>query len=507
MLDAVLRFFGFSFSVFLVFFFIFAAILTFIALVHALLRARQPQAALGWVLAIIFIPYAGAITYLIFGVNRVDSRAARLLRKVVEARQAVLQSGQITISGIASAAEIRAAPADILNVGVANPSAMLLLGGNNFTPLVNGENAYPVMLEAINKAQKEVFLCTYIFQGKRYAQDFSNALLAAKKRGVDVRLLVDGIGVFPTWNKPWRHLHKEGVKVAHFLSPHLLPFQFSINLRNHRKVLVADEVAFTGGMNVDDAHVVHDTPNVPAVDATDDTQSSFTKSMKGKVQDLHFCVEGPVVLELREGFLMDWAFCTGETDAKNVVFPTRKGNMDARVILDGPGTPSDTMLDLFCGVISCARKRVMVFTPYFLPPQELVSAFNCAVARGVEVTIVLSEELDHHYLGWATDHVLPVLLSQGVRIFRQPPPFAHTKLLLIDDEYVNLGSTNLDPRSLSLNFEMNVEVFSKFLNQELTVYAEKVLANCYEVTEASLENLSFLKRVRNAATWIFSPYL
>ncbi len=491
MLDAVLRFFGFSVTVFVILFFAFAALLTFMALVHALLRARQPQAALGWVLAIIFIPYLGAIAYLIFGVNRVDSRAARLLRKVVEQRQQVIQTSQISLKGY-GALETDDIPADLVRVGLSNPSTLPLLGGNKFTPLSNGENAYPVMLDAINNAKKEVFLCTYIFQGKHYAQDFSDALLAAKKRGVDVRLLVDGIGIFPARNKPWCHLHEEGVKVARFLPPRIIPFQFSINLRNHRKVLVADDVAFTGGMNVDDAHVVHD---------------PFAQNMKGKVQDLHFCVEGPVVLELREGFLMDWAFCTGETLADDVVFPARKGDMDARVIMDGPGTPSDTMLDLFCGVISCAQKRVLVFTPYFLPPQELVSAFNCAVARGVEVTIVLSEELDHQYLGWATDHMLPVLLSQGVRIFRQPPPFAHTKLLLIDDEYVNLGSTNLDPRSLSLNFEMNVEVFSQSLNQQLTVYAEKVLANCYEVTEESLQNLSLARRVRNAATWIFSPYL
>ncbi len=497
MLDTFLRFFGFSLSVFLYLLVIFAAIFTLAALIHALLRARQPQAALGWVIAIIFIPYLGALAYLIFGVNRVDSRAARLLRAVVENRQeAIINAAPFLHTDydprLVGSGDI---PQDFVHVGSSNPSTMPLVGGNTFRPLQNGENAYPVMLEAIKKAKHEVFLCTYIFQGKHYAKEFSDTLLAASKRGVDVRLLVDGVGVFPAWDKPWRHLDKEGVKVARFLPLRILPLQFSMNLRNHRKVLIADDIAFTGGMNIDDAHVVND-PLTP----------SATKK-KGKVQDLHFCVEGPVVLELREGFLMDWAFCTGETDSGPVLPPVNKGSMNARVILDGPGTPSDTMLDLFCGVISCARKRVLVFTPYFLPPQELVSAFNCAKSRGVDVTIVLSEELDHQYIGWATDHMLPVLLSQGVRVFRQPPPFAHTKLLLVDDSYVNIGSTNLDPRSLNLNFEMNVEVFSPSLNQELSEYAEKVLTTCYEVTNESLTALPLWKRIRNAAVWVFSPYL
>lgn len=126
--------------------------------------------------------------------------------------------------------------------------------------------------------------------------------------------------------------------------------------------------------------------------------------------------------------------------------------------MDGPGTPNDPMLDLLCGVVSCARRNVTVLTPYFLPPRELVSALVSAASRGVDVRVILPGTLDHAYVEWCSNHTIPPLLESGVRIFRQPGPFVHTKLLLVDELYICMGSTNLDPRSLSLNFEMNVEV-------------------------------------------------
>ena len=462
--------------------------LAFIAVLHALLRARQPQSALGWVAAILTLPLLGSMAYFIFGINRVDSRAAKLMSDTAERRMKALKASGILSGGRVPPTLFAPDTCEIMRVGEGKPGSFRRLGCNHFTPLFNGDEAYPRMLEAIASARHEVFLCTYIFQGRVYGKAFADALLAAHRRGVDVRVLVDGMGTLPGFHKPWKRLQREGVPVHRFIPPHLLPPQMSVNLRNHRKVLVCDGEGFTGGMNIDDVHVM----------------ASRTRE---HVQDVHFLCEGPIVGELREAFLMDWAFVTGQDDTGRLYLPCVAGAMDGRVVMDGPGTPNDPVQDLLCGVISCARRRITVMTPYFLPPRELTSALVSAAARGVEVRVILPAVLDHAYVEWASDHTIPPLLENGVRIFRQPAPFAHTKLLLVDDIYVCLGSTNLDPRSLSLNFELNVEVFSPELNARLHEFAASVLAVSHEVTLENLLSRPLAVRLRNAAAWIFSPYL
>ena len=230
------------------------------------------------------------------------------------------------------------------------------------------------------------------------------------------------------------------------------------------------------------------------------------------VQDVHFKCTGPIVMALREGFLLDLAFVTRQQ--QNITFsicpPT--GTMDARLIMDGPGNDDDLIINLLCGVFSSAKKEIAIVNPYFLPTREIISALMSAVTRGVRVRVILPEKLDHNFVAWAEDHLLPGLIHGGIKIYKQPEPFAHTKLVLIDEVYTFLGSTNFDPRSLKLNFELNLEVFSQQLNSYLGFFVDSVLANSKEISPIEFENtkypfLGLLKKLRNAGMWIFSPYL
>lgn len=466
-----------------------------IALIHALLKARRPQSALGWAAAIISLPFVGSFAYFLFGISRVDSRAARLMSDRAARRLAFLsQHANLWKEEVPELPGVDPENEPLARVGEGKRSSLPLLGGNEVRPLFNGDEAYPVMLEAIRRAKREIFLCTYIFEGRQAGDAFTDALISAVERGVDVRVLLDGMGSF--FSSAWGKLKKGNVRVEAFLPPRLFPPDFSINLRNHRKILICDEIAFTGGMNIGDGNLHH----VNMADRPDTRRY-------GQIQDVHFQCTGPVAGFLREAFLMDWAFVTGQDDTGALLLPSHVGKMDTRIVMDGPGTPNDPMQDLLCGVVCCARKRITVFTPYFLPTRELLSAFTCAAGRGVEVQVILPEKLDHVYVGWAAERTLPLLLDSGVRIFKQPPPFAHTKLLLIDGNYVCMGSTNLDPRSLSLNFELNVEVFSHELCMQLEAYAENIKSGSREVTPEELKNLSVPRQLRNAAAWIFSPYM
>ncbi len=468
-------------------------IISAIALVHCLLRTKYPQAALGWSAAIILLPYVGAFSYFLFGVNRVDSRAAKLMFSIAKHRSTQLEKINEVIKNTSCGYSFDENEYSIVKVG-RKKTPMPRQGGNEIIPLYNGDHAYPLMLEAIRQAKKEVFLCTYIFSGEEVGKKFAQALIDAHKRGVDVRIIVDGMGCGSRFDKFEEMFNRNNIPLQKFIPLKILKLQVSVNLRNHRKLLLCDNVGFTGGMNISDGNLLANNPPKP-------------------IQDIHFKCHGSIILTLREAFLMDWAFLAKETLPDRNFSCQSYGNMDARLIMDGPGSTEEPIQNLICGVIGAAKEKITIFTPYFLPTRELIISLGSAAARGVNVSIVLPEKLDHPFVECAAEHMLPPILQFGINVYRQPKPFAHTKIILIDDIYTFLGSTNLDPRSLSLNFELNMEVFSQSLNRELTQYAEDIIAKSSLVKisdydfQGKTDFKTLIKRLKNAAAWVISPYL
>ena len=464
---------------------------------HALLHKRDPRSALGWVAVCLFVPVGGVLAYALFGIARADSRAERLMRaashKILAGQNWTRTFLPADPKGVVP--HIDLAPA-IRHLAVPGKSitGRQLAGGNDIRPLHNGEEAYPVMLEAIAAARERVYLSSFIFANDSVGRTFGQALMEAAKRGVDTRLLVDGVGSFhPHLPRRglWNRLVRNGVQVAHFLPPTLIPPQFSINLRTHRKVLACDDhCAFTGGMNISRHHLTHNT-------------------RRDRVQDVHFHCTGPIAWQLQMAFLMDWSFVTGTLsqplthDAPCDI--EAAGSALCRVFMDGPGRSYETIHDLFCAMLSTARDSARVMTPYFLPTPELASALTSAVSRGVQVDIILPAQNNHRLVAWAMHHQLPELVRKGVNLFWQPPPFTHTKLMLIDETYTLMGSANLDPRSLNLNFELVMEVIDPLLAANLSDFFDDVLARSMPMSPTMVAPLPL--RLRNAACWLFSPYL
>ena len=454
--------------------------------VHALLYKKDSQSALAWVACIMLLPFLGSLAYSLFGISRADSLAGRLLAEAAR-RQAFSDRAldRRLKAEEGGASELREAA----RVGLA-VTGRPMLRGNRFELLKNGEEAYPAMLESIRRAKRMVCLSTYIFRGDETGRAFAEALGEAAGRGVDVRLIVDGLGgMIYSWRKPWRRLGEKGVKVRFFLPPRLWPPMFAINLRTHRKVLACDgEVAFTGGMNIGDHHLV-------------------TLQRRGRVQDIHFRCMGPVAARLQEAFLMDWAFVTKVPTPPTVQEAEEKGHSRCRLVFDGPGRDREGIAELVSGVISAARRRVLIFTPYFIPPRELTGALAAAVRRGVKVDVILPEKNNLFYVHHASRRYQERLVHAGVRIWHQPPPFAHTKLLLVDDWYAQFGSANLDPRSLFLNFELNVEADDPVFQKELSDYADEVLSRSRRMFPSDYAALSLPSRLFDALCWLLSPYI
>jgi len=454
---------------------------------HALINKRDPKGAFGWIAVCIVFPFIGPFFYIAFGINRVQRRAKKLLQRSSafldnECGEVLRPDGCPAPVPVVYAS--RAKIADRV-------SRWPVCSENRVTLLHNGEDAYPAMLEAIACAQRSIYLATYIFDVDKTGESFITALNKAHKRGVPVRVLVDGVGEMHWGTVATRSLREKGIPVARYLPPTLFPPAFYINLRNHRKILVVDgEQAFTGGMNISDRHLVHAEGNADS-----------------RTTDIHFRLEGPVARQIEDVFIEDWQFVTGEILSPHPFPAGADGDSLCRVISDGPDEEMGNLYMVLSGVISSAKQNIRIMTPYFLPPRGIMTALQTAALRGVCIEVVLPEKNDSQFVHWATRNLLWELLAYDARIYYQPPPFAHTKLLLVDDNYVQVGSANIDARSLRLNFELNVEIYDQSMAQLLTNYFQNIKSRCRTVTLEEVDNRPLPERLRDSFAWLFSSYL
>ncbi len=463
----------------------FSLLAALFASLHALLHKRDSRAATLWLGFIWFLPLFGSIFYLAMGVNRIRRRALSLGVQNTISRPVPEDLGE----PLHADAEHLKMLARIVGRVVAQP----LTTGNTIQPLINGDEAFPAMLAAIESAQKSVSLSTYIFDNDPSGEKFAAALARAVKRHVEVRVLIDAAGTRYSWPPITHKLKHAHIPIARFLpSSLLLPWRVAtLNLRNHRKALIVDgSIAFTGGMNIRQGNVLAEKP-------------------KGPVQDLQFRVEGPVVTQLQEAFANDWAFCTKEILQGSVWFPELAdcGNVIARAITDGPDGDFEKLRWTLLAALADAQSSVQIVTPYFLPDPALVTALNLAALRGVRVDIILPAQNNLPFVHWASRAMWWQVLKRGCRLWLTPPPFDHSKLMIVDGHWVLFGSANWDARSLRLNFELNVECYGRDFAQRMESVIEQKLLHAREVTLAEADGRPFLPRLRDAIARLFSPYL
>jgi len=456
-----------------------------LASAHALLNKRDSRAATLWLGIIWFLPALGPLLYLALGVNRIRRRAIHLAVHNSFSRPVPEDLGEPEHDGAEHLKHI----ARVVSRFASQP----LTTGNRIEPLVNGDAAFPAMLVAIEAAQKSITLVTYIFDNDATGEQFIAALTRAVQRGAAVRVLVDAAGTRYSWPPITHKLKHAGIPFAKFLPSSLLtPWRVAtINLRNHRKALIVDgQIAFTGGMNIRHGNVLANRPKSP-------------------VQDLHFLVAGPVVTELQEAFANDWTFTTGEVLDGDLWFSetTEVGDVIARVIPDGPDADYDNLRLTLLAALAEAQTSVKILTPYFLPDTALISALNLAALRGVRVDIVLPAKNNLPFVHWASRALWWQVLERGCHIWLTPPPFDHSKLMIVDSHWVLLGSANWDARSLRLNFELNVECYGRSFAREMETFMAGKISTAREITLAEADDRSAPTKLLDAVARLFSPYL
>jgi cardiolipin synthase len=457
-----------------------------LAVGHIVLHKRDVRAAVGWAFVVLVAPLLGAGAYWLFGVNRIRRRASRIFlpTRTRSSPRALAGDRGVTRHAFGCDGVTR------LLDGVV---PRRLVPGNRVTPLVGGDEAFGGMLDAIATASASVTLASYIFEHDETGLEFARVLREAQERGVAVRVLVDAVGDRYSFPSMVAHLRRRGVPAAPFLRTRL-PWRFPyFNLRNHRKICVVDgRVAFTGGMNIRHGH------------------RSRSSADRGAVADVHFRVEGPVVADIQSVFAEDWLFATGQRlDGDGLWFPELEpaGQVAVRAIADGPDHDMDKILWALLGAIACAERRVVIATPYFLPDSGLDHALQVAAGRGVAVDLLIPERSNLKLVQWASRASWRYVLEGGCRLWLTPPPFDHTKVMIMDDEWSFVGSANWDPRSLRLNFELNLECHDQALNSRLADILEAKRARARLATVAEESALPLPRRLLHGGVRLLTPYL
>jgi len=457
------------------------------ALIHLLTHHRDHRSASFWVALIVLSPLFGACFYGLLGINFIRRRGRQYRGNIGPAYRDPPPACPLFIHTDPILAERDCSLATTLD----RISRFNFSSGNQVEPLINGDEAMPAMLEAIRSAQTSIALSSYIFEAHHIGAEFVQELVAAHQRGVQVRVIVDDVGTRYSWPPVTRELRKHGVPVRRFMPNHFVLRILTMNLRNHKKILVVDGcIGFTGGMNIREGNMISRNPSHP-------------------VRDLHFRITGPVVAQMQRVFAEDWHFCHGEALEGITWFPdiTPKGETHALGIVDGPDEDLEVMPVALFAALNAARERVCIMTPYFLPTTILMAALKLCATRGVQVTIITPAKNNIPFVAWAAQTLYPELLEAGCRIHESPSPFDHSKLLLIDNTWTCIGSTNWDPRSLRLNFEFNLACHSSSLADRLHAIFDQKKQECQEVTEACLQNIPFSIRLRNGFARLFIPVL
>tara|TARA_R110000737_G_scaffold351080_1_gene392124 strand:- start:756 stop:2222 length:1467 start_codon:yes stop_codon:yes gene_type:complete len=463
--------------------------LSLLTSVHVLLFKENERTSLAWIGLVIFSPVVGSLFYWLFGINRIK-RLAR--KKHPHALKQDLRQQDTSI-------DFHQLPKNWHSAIIAGYTIhpVNLLANNKIEALINGDMAYPAMIHSINEAKHYIVLSSYIFAYDSLGRQFVDALAKAQHRGVIVNVLLDGIGIGYSWHKSDRALKILGVKTARFLPAISFTSIRFINLRNHRKILCVDgDVAYMGGMNV--------------------SQNNLIKSAVHPIDDIHFKVTGPVIDQISQVFIEDWFFATGELiefprySLKTTPSTTEQASaasVIARVIQDGPDEHHNRIRWTLINALVSAQTSVKIMTPYFIPDQTLMTSLHAAALRGVSIEIIVPQHSNILFVDWVMAANYSRIIEHGIRIYTNKRPFDHSKIVIIDNIWSFIGSTNWDARSLEFNFEINLECFDTELNKKLTALFCDKKQNSTLIMAEKINGIATYKKIRNNLFRLFSPYL
>ncbi len=413
-----------------------------------ILRRRQaPISMLAWIFAIWSLPVIGVLLYLLLGSTRVRSKVSRKRRRVQHLLARFSRWADQHTTELCAVRDF-APPADLRGVEQLGQRIghMPATGGNEVRIYHAADDTFAALSYDIRAAQRHIHMQYYIWKPDETGRLFRDLLIEKAREGVECRVLLDAVGCLGTTSRFLRPLTEAGVEVAFFLP--LTPLRrrrWSLNLRNHRKLVVVDgQTAFSGSQNIGDEY----------------------RGRKRRLSpwfDSHMRVRGAAALFLQQVFAEDWLFATRKLLSEDRYFPqpASPGDCVLQILPSGPEQDASALAEVVFAAVSTARRSIRIATPYFVPDPALEMALRHACHRGVHVELVLSSRTDAPAVLWAGRSFYPELLDAGVEIYEFDGGVLHSKLMTVDDRWCMLGSANMDVRSFRLNFEITALIYDE----------------------------------------------
>jgi cardiolipin synthase len=463
---------------------LFVVIQYILALGIIFFERRNPNSALGWILVLMVLPIAGFFLYLFFGQNwtrrRLFSLKAADDRKIEEA--VIAQEKELKQFAIETGDPQTEHYVSIIRMFLEN-NRSLLTTENELTIFTDGTATFESLLESIRNARHHVHLQYYIIRDDPSGKEVIRLLTQAAKRGVDVRLLYDGLGM-KIRKKHLQEFEEAGGRHAAFF-----PRIFTINYRNHRKIAVIDgKTGYIGGYNIGDEYL--------------------GKGPLGYWRDAALRIDGPGVGGLQLRFLLDWNYAASDSlSYSSMFFPDVRGSgyCPLQVISSGPDARWNQIKEGYLKLVNSAAQSIYIQTPYFIPDDSIIDALRIAALTGVDVRIMIPCKPDHPFVYWATLSFVGDLLDAGVRAYTYDQGFLHAKTVVVDGLAASVGSANWDVRSFRLNFEANAFLYSAEYAGKLKEAFLDDLSRCTEITLESYQKRSRWIRAKEQVSRLFSP--
>ncbi len=475
-----------------------AAILFIVNLLLAIglifLERRSAQSVWAWVLVLFFLPIVGFIIYMIFGrtiynqhIFKIDEKDKVGLEHLVKQQLEDIKNKQFSfVNPLANKHK------KLIHMLLYNNQSFLT-NNNSITTYTDMNEKFDQMLEDIENAEDHIHFQYYIFRLDGIGKKLYNAMLKKQKEGVSVKILYDDMGSRALNLRQFRKIKSYGGEVEAFFPSFLTVINPRVNNRNHRKIVVIDgKIGYIGGSNVGDEYV--------------------GKSKKfGPWRDTHLRIQGNAVKSLQLRFMLDW---NSHAKRNNMVYSDRffpanyhSGDRYVQIASSGPDEVWQQIKYGYLKMIYHAKNNIYIQTPYFIPDQSVMEALRIAILGGVKVHLMIPNMPDHPFVYWATYSNSGALVKMGADVHIYEEGFLHQKILMIDDEVVSIGTTNIDNRSFLLNFEVNAFIYSKREAEKQRDIYEMDVKNSSLLTEERYEARGKWIKLKEAVANLISPIL
>lgn len=474
----------------------------FILLVLVCLRiiydTRSSTKTLAYLLLVIFVPLAGMLFYFTVGINyrkrklyskkliEDDKLAYKIEEKINAYSQKTFLQGNTVVQESRQMAKL-----------LVQDNLSALTSGNTVRLLINGENKFPEVIEAMKAAQHHIHIEYYIYEDDEIGNAIAEILMQKAKEGVSIRFIYDDFGSLAIRKKMAARMRTAGVEVVPFYKINFIALANRMNYRNHRKIIVIDgKTAFVGGINVSDKYI-----NSPS-----DSNKLFWR-------DTHLRIDGPGILYLQYLFLCDWNFCANDNLQPDESFFFHPSSFEVtndkvvQIAASGPDSDHPTILYSLLQAITLAKNEVMITTPYFIPGESIMDALKVAALGGVSVKLLVPGISDSRIVNAAARSYYSDLLKAGVEIYLYQKGFVHAKTMVTDRKVAVVGTANMDFRSFDLNFEVNAIVYDEEIASELTDVFYADIKDAEKIDVSKWKNRPLYKQLLERISRLISPLL